>query len=333
MSLLDEAAAARPRIALARWPTPLDRLDRLSAELGIELWIKRDDLTGIGAGGNKLRKLEFIAAEAVAAGATCLITTGGPQSNHARITAAVAARLGLACRLMLRGTDPGGRRGNLLLAELFGAAVEFQGDITYDEVSARMAAAGAAIAAAGGRACEIPLGGATGSGTLAYALGWQEIAGQCREAGFAPDLLVCAAGTGSTYAGLLLGARCLGARARLLGVSVSWTRAKLGSEVARLLGEAAALLPGGPPPGGPEAWIDDSFVGPGYTIPTPASRAALLALARQEGVLLDSTYTAKAMSGLVAMVGDGRIPRGARVVFLHTGGTPELYARDGVEPA
>jgi D-cysteine desulfhydrase len=333
MSALDEAAAARPRLALAPWPTPLERLDRLSAALGIELWIKRDDLTGIGAGGNKLRKLEFIAAEAMAAGATCLITTGGPQSNHARITAAVAARLGLACRLMLRGIDPGHRRGNLLLDELFGATVEFQGDVTYDEVSRRMAAAAAAIAAAGGRACEIPLGGATGSGTLAYALAWQELALQCRQAGFDPDLLVCAAGTGSTYAGLLLGARSLGASARLLGVSVSWSRAKLEGEVARLLGEAGALLPSGPPAGGPAPWIDDGFVGPGYTIATPASSAALLALARQEGVLLDSTYTAKAMSGLIAMAGDGRIPRGARVVFLHTGGTPELYARDGVEPA
>jgi D-cysteine desulfhydrase len=333
MSALDAAARRLPRLALARWPTPLDPLERLSAKLGVELWIKRDDLTGVGAGGNKLRKLEFIAAEARAAGATTLITTGGPQSNHARITAAVAARLGLSCLLLLRGEDPGDRRGNLLLDRIFGAEIEFQGEVGYDEVSRRMTAAAARISAEGGHAFAIPLGGATAGGTLAYALAWQELAQQCREAGFAPDYLVCAAGTGSTYAGLLLGARSLGSTVQLLGVSVSWSGAKLEAEIARLLTEAGQLLPGNPPSPKPDVWIDDRFVGPGYSKPSPEGQAALLSLARTEGVLLDSTYTAKAMSGLLALIHDRRIEPGSKVVFLHTGGSPELFSRMSSELA
>lgn len=315
-----------PRIALIDGPTPLIEAARLSARLGVQLVIKRDDLTPIGAGGNKLRKLEFIMAEIVRRGATGVVTTGGVQSNHARLTAAVAARLGLRCYLRLKGQRPAIPTGNVLLDHLFGADLDYWDLPTYEAVNARMAELIASHASEGERTCAIPLGGATAEGTLGYALAFMEICDQMPDR-LPPDYIVLAAGTGSTQAGLLLGAKLWGAKTRILGVSVSWSRTILVAEVARHVADAASRLgltvrldPG-------DIWVEDEHVGEGYGKFSAAGRSALELVARLEGGLLDSTYTAKAMSGLIGEVAKNTIPKGSRVVFIHTGGTPELFSR------
>jgi D-cysteine desulfhydrase len=315
-----------PRVSLLSGPTPLERAPRLSAELGVDLLLKRDDLTGIGAGGNKLRKLEFIVAAAQKEGATALITTGGAQSNHARLTAAVAARLGLKCYLRLKGVAPADV-GNVLLDRLFGADLDFWDEPNYEIVNQRMAALAAELHKKGEHPVTVPLGGATPEGTLGYALAFAEIQEQAAALGGMPDYIVLAAGTGSTQAGLLLGAKLSGALTRIVGVSVSWAKDILAAEVtrhtldgAKRLGVALRLKPD-------DVWIAEGYVGPGYAKPSPLGRAALTRTAQREGVLLDSTYTAKGMSGAIDLIEKGIIPRGSRVVFVHTGGTPELYTR------
>jgi D-cysteine desulfhydrase len=318
---------AVPRVGLLSGATPLDRASRLSEELGVDLLLKRDDLTGIGAGGNKLRKLEFIVAAAQKEGATALITTGGAQSNHARLTAAVATRFGLKCYLRLKGQAPAGNLGNVLLDRLFDADLDFWDEPNYDIVNQRMAALAEALRKKGEHPVTVPLGGATPEGTLGYALAFAEILSQASTTGRSPDYVVLAAGTGSTQAGLLLGAKLSGAATRVIGVSVSWAKGILAAEVARHTTSAAqrlgidlALAPD-------DIWVAEGYVGPGYAKPSPLGRAALTRMARREGVLLDSTYTAKGMSGAIDLIERGVIPQGSRVVFVHTGGAPEIYTR------
>lgn len=323
----NSAIAALDRVCLLGGPTPLERAECLSRELGIELYFKRDDLTGIGAGGNKLRKLEFILGVALKEGATCLITTGGPQSNHARLTAAVAARHGLRCFLRLKGSAPAILGGNLLLDRLFGADVEFLGDLPYAEIDARMAELAAALKRQGERPVVVPLGGATAEGTLGYALAFREILEQAQRVFGVPKYLVLAAGTGSTHAGLLVGARLSGVTTRIIGVSVSWSRDMLMSEIQRHCGSAVERLGLAVEFDAADIHVDPAYVGPGYAQPSELGKKALLKVARSEGVLLDSTYTAKAMSGLIDLVEKGAIEEGSSVIFVHTGGLPELYTR------
>ena len=320
-----ERIAALPREPLAAWPTPLDPAPRLGAELGIELSIKRDDLTGIGLGGNKLRKLEYIVGEARRAGIDTLLTTGGRQSNHARLTAAVAVRAGLACELHLRGTAPAAATGNLLLDALFGASVTFCGDVTYGEVDARMAERAEALARAGRKALVVPLGGATALGTVGYVRAFHEILDQAADAD-RPLTVAVSGGTGSTAAGLALGAALWAPGTQLLVVSASWTEPVLRAEIARHVADAAALL-------GTEATllsglaVDDTQVGPGYAQPSESGSEAVRRLATREGVVLDATYTGKALAGLIGRCRQGAVARGSRVVFVHTGGTPEIFTR------
>lgn len=314
------------RVELLSAPTPLEQMPGLSKELGITLLAKRDDLTGIGAGGNKLRKLELLVGKAMAEDATWLITTGGPQSNHARLTAAVAARLGLGCTLLLKGAPSRTYTGNLLLDRLFGADVRFLDVPDYPTLYKAMDEAVEALRAEGERPMQIPLGGATAEGTAAYVAAASELADQMSLSGRAPDVIIVAAGTVSTFAGLELGCRHLLPQTRVAGISVSWSKARLEEEARRLITETSALL-------GIDAldrplWLDDGYVGPGYAQISKQGLAAVHAAARSDGVLLDTTYTGKAMAGLMALVRTGQISRHARVVFVHTGGLPELFARD-----
>lgn len=323
-----ERLAAIPRTPLVTLPTPLDVAARLGDALGLDLFIKRDDLTGLGLGGNKLRKLEFILAEALAAGADTLMTTGGAQSNHARLTAAVAARAGLSCELFLKGEPTSTRIGNLLLDTLFGAEIHFCGVIGYDEIDARMAARAEELAKAGRKAVAIPLGGATGIGTLGYVVAFRELLDQVAAVrGDRPMTVVVAGGTGSTAAGLILGAAQWAPTTRFLVVSASWKSDILTAEIHRCAADSAALL-GLPEPSLDGVEVTDAFVGPGYAQPSEAGIAAILKTARTEGIVLDATYTGKAMSGLVAMAAAGSVDTGDPVVFLHTGGAPEIFTRD-----
>jgi len=310
-----------PRIDLALAPTPLQHLPRLSAHTGVSFWIKRDDLTGdIGLGGNKARKLEYLVADALQAGATHLLTTGGPQSNHARATAAAAAKVGLKAVLLLAGKDPGTRLGNLLLDQLFGAEIRFPGAVTPEDQQRSLEEAAAALQREGHRPYIIPVGGSTPLGTLGSYRCYQEIA----EA-LPGDAWICTAtGSGGTHAGLALGAALHGRATRVQGFSV-WQRsnvlegvtAGLVQEAARLLGESAPPQP---------IHVDDQYLAPRYGKASPAGTEAIALLARLEGILLDHIYTGKAMAGLLDYIRRGIIRPGEQVVFVHTGGVPALFA-------
>lgn len=312
-------AVLERRVDLGASLTPVRALDRLAAELGRppgSLWIKHDDVIALGNGGNKVRKLEFLCAAAVEAGAEVLVTGGGRQSNHARLTAAAANRLGLDCHLVLAGREPSTPTGNVLLDELLGAEVEWVGDLDYYPLEAAIEATAARLAEEGRRPYAIPVGGASPVGTLGYARTALEVLEQLPD----PDLVVVADGSGGTHAGLVAG---LGDHGRVLGVDVG-TRPDLDEVVPALAAEVAALA-GLPEPRG-AVQLDHDRIGDGYAAPTPEAREALDLLARLEGTILDPVYTGKAMAGLVAAAREGRLDDHERVLFVHTGGTPALFA-------
>lgn len=316
-----------PRVALGSVPTPIERLRAYGGRLGVELWTKRDDLTGFGGGGNKVRKLEFLMAEALAAGAQVLITTGGHQSNHARMVAAAACRFGMRPVLVLRGNPPEEWQGNLLLDRLFGAEFEFlPPDDYFQLIDGRLAAQAERARAAGRTPYVIPLGGATPLAALGYVLAVEETARQFDAAGMGrPDLIVTAAGTGGTQAGLEVGVRRHWPGTRVVGISVSRDRAYFQERVAELASGCADLL-GWPYRVAPaDVWIEDGYVGPGYGVPSDGGVAAIRDLAAGDALLLDPVYTGKAMDGLRGLVASGAVRPGQRVLFLHTGGLPALY--------
>lgn len=317
--------AALPRERFLALPTALERADRLGAELGIELYLKRDDMTGIGLGGNKLRKLEFILGQARRDGADVLLTTGGGQSNHARLTAAIAARAGMQCELHLRGDPPARFAGNLLLDLIFGAKVSFCGDVTYQEIDLRMAARSEELRRQGLSPLVIPLGGAEALGTIGYVAAFREILDQFPDDD-RPLTLAVAGGTGSTAAGLALGAALWAPRTKILVVSASWSQPVLDAEIRRHFADAADRL-AAPLPCFPEVTVEAGHVGPGYAHPSIQGCAAVRRMAAKEGIVLDTTYTAKALGGLIEYCEKGRIERAGRVVFVHTGGAPEIFTR------
>ncbi|GLY94407.1 pyridoxal-phosphate dependent enzyme [Actinoplanes sp. NBRC 103695] len=286
-------------VSLGAWPTPIERAPRLAAALGLrELWVKRDDLVGLGGGGNKVRKLEYTCAEALAAGAHTLVTTGAQQSNHCRLTAAAAARLGLRCVLVLAGHQPAGLAGNLILDSLAGAEVVWAGDESPTQVAQ-------AEAARHDGAHLIPFGGTSAVSVQGYVDCAKELVDQVPDF----DRVVVAVGSGGTMAGLV---RELGPE-RVYGVDVG--------AVADPHATVGALLPSPPS----SLTIDRSQIGRGYAAFTEPVRDAIKLAARTEGLFLDPTYTGRALAGLIASGrGDG-LTRTGRVVFLHTGGLPGLF--------
>lgn len=308
--------------ALAELPTPVQRMDRLAAALGTSatLLVKRDDLTGLGLGGNKARKLALLAEDARAQGADCLVTGGGPQSNHARLTAAAAAHLGLGCHLALGGAPDVVRDGNLLLDELFGATLHFDGADQYYGVEAAITALADRLRADGLRPYAIPVGGASTPGVVAYALAVDELRAQIDRD---PEWMVVADGSGGTHAGLLAG---LGTASptRVLGVDVG-TRPDLDDAVPRLAAGAADHLGRGA--ANATVLIDRDHVGPGYGLLSDACVDALRLVARTEGLVLDPVYSGKAMAALVTALRRGDVGDGDTVVFWATGGSPALFAR------
>jgi D-cysteine desulfhydrase family pyridoxal phosphate-dependent enzyme len=314
-------------VSLAHLPTPLEPLPRLGAHLGLDdLWVKRDDLTGLALGGNKARKLELLLADALAQGADTLVTGGGPQSNHARITAAAAATAGLECHLALAGPPPEHTDGNLLLDHLLGATLHFEGAIDYYDIERDIELVAARLAAEGRRPYAIPVGGASVIGAAAYALAIPELDAQLDALGRDPfDWIVVADGSGGTQAGLLAG---LGASpTRVLGVDVG-TRPDLDTAVPDLarataehLGRSADLGP---------TIVDHDHVGRAYGWATEGAVAAMRAAARTQGLILDPVYSAKAMDALTTHAATGRI--GGRVLFWHTGGAPAMFAQEFERP-
>jgi L-cysteate sulfo-lyase len=308
--------------SLGTWPTPLEPAPRLSSHLGLrpgDLWVKRDDLTGLGGGGNKVRKLEHLCAEALRAGATMLVTSGAAQSNHARITAAAAARLGLGCALVLAGSPPERSSGNVALDALFGAHIVWVPDAGDLELVERSESEARRLTDEGHRVSVIPYGGSSVTGALGYVDCGRELLDQM------PGLhhVVVAVGSGGTMAGLVAS---LGPE-RVLGVDAG----ALSDPVRRVheLADGLADAGVGSRRRAPLRLRSDQ-VGVGYGILTAGAADALLAAARCEGLVLDPVYTAKALSGLAASVAEGDVASGERVIFVHTGGMPGLFGHDAL---
>ena len=305
-------------LPLAHGPTPLEPLNRLSDWLGgPRLFVKRDDQTGLALGGNKARKLEHLCAEALAQGCDTLVTGGGPQSNHCRMTAAAANRLGLHCHLALAGPASDRPTGNLLLDHLLGARLHPTAAREYYEIEAAIVGVAEEVRAEGGRPYAIPVGGASVTGALGYVDAARELTIQLEEP---LDWIVVADGSGGTHAGLLAG---LDGPTRILGVDVG-TRPDLDLRVPELAVATAAALERPAPKG--EVHIDHTRFGAGYGKPTPECLEAIRAAARLEGLILDPVYTGKAMAGLIGWIREGRFREGQSVLFWHTGGAPALFA-------
>lgn len=310
-----------PKVRLAHLPTPFEPLERLSEWLGRPVWAKRDDQTGLALGGNKARKLEYLCAEALAAGADVLVTGGGHQSNHVRMTAAAANRLGLDAHLVIGGERPEDVSGNLLLDHVLGATMEFCGVEAYYEVEAAIEEAAERLRGDGRRPFVLPIGGASVTGALSYVEAADELTAQAGAAGVRPGVVVVADGSGGTHAGLLAG---LPAGVRVVGVDVG-TRPDLDEYVPKRAAEVADVAGRPAPPTGAD--VDHDHFGKGYGSLSPECAEALRTTARLEGMLLDPVYTGKAMAALFTRARDGRIGPEETVVFWHTGGAPALFAR------
>jgi D-cysteine desulfhydrase len=312
------------RAPLAYLPTPIERLDRLSKLLGgPELWIKRDDQTGLATGGNKTRKLEFLAADALAQGADHLVTTGAPQSNHARQTAAAAARLGLGCSLVLRGEKPESATGNLLLDELLGAHVYWSGSRDCSEAIGRVLAE---LRSIGRKPYLIPLGGSNVIGATGYVLAMRELMDQMAADRLNFDFIVFASSSGGTQAGVALGARVFGYRGTVLGISVDHPAEALKTQVAALATATATHLGLDTLSVADLVNVNDDYLGEGYARVGETEREAISLMAQMEGILLDPVYTGRAFGGLIDLIRWGAFTRGQRVLFWHTGGTAALPA-------
>ena len=318
-----------PRRRYTPAPTAIEKLERLSAQLGgAEIWIKRDDQTGLTGGGNKTRKLEFLVAEALAQGADTLVTQGAVQSNHCRLTLAAAVREGLKCRLVLEQRVPDSYRpdasGNNFLFDLMGAEAVSVVDAGTD-MTAAMETIAQELIQEGRRGYIIPGGGSNPLGALGYVACAEEILAQSFDMGVGFDHIVCASGSAGTHAGLLVGLLGCNAQLPLTGINVRRPRAEQEANVHALAERTAGLL--GLPAVPREAVVAlDRWVGPGYSIPTAEMVEAVRLLASLEGVLLDPVYTGKAMAGLIGLVREGMFRSGERVLFVHTGGSPALYA-------
>ena len=323
--------AAYPRIRLGHFPTPLEFMPRLTAHLGgPNLYIKRDDCTGLATGGNKTRKLEFLAAEALAQGADTLITQGAVQSNHARQTAAAAARLGLKCKILLeeRVSDASpeyDQSGNVLLDRLLG------GDIVArypagTNMQAEMEKLADALRDDGHKPYVIPGGGSNPVGALGYVACAQELLNQSFEQGLRIDHVVHATGSTGTQAGLVVGLRASNSGIPVYGVSVRAQRDIQEDNVWRLVQNTLDFM------GLPASSVDRSdvvansdFVGAGYGVPTDAMVEAIRLTAEHEAILLDPVYSGKGMAGLISLIRSGHFKKGENVVFVHTGGAVGLY--------
>ncbi|OLR95475.1 D-cysteine desulfhydrase family protein [Actinokineospora bangkokensis] len=318
-----------PRVPLGHWPTPLDECPRLGAELGgIRPLLKRDDVGGVGAGGNKLRKLEFLLGRALADGAEQVITFGAVQTNHGRQTAAACARLGLRCDLVLTRSVPMSgaaydESGNIALDHLYGAAVHL---CDGPEETAQVYASLVADAERAGRTtATFPVGGSSETGALGYVAATIELFTQLDTLGTSADTLLVPVGSAGTVAGVALAAELLGRRVRVEAACISHTAAESRADIERIASATAALL-GHPAPTLDALVLDDRAVGPAYGVPTPQMWEALRLFARTEGVTLDPVYTGKAAACFLDRARTGEYREGETVVFFHTGGLPGLFA-------
>lgn len=342
-----------PRQSLGFYPTPLHRLDRLSAQLGVNLYIKRDDFSGISLfGGNKVRKLEYLLGQAVAQGCDSVITFGATQSNHAMQTAAAARRCGLQPILFLVDlVDTREARANLLLDSLYDAEIHIvpapDGEEAAEARSRQLADARIKeLEREGRRVALIPMGGASAVGSAGFIGGWLELREQCQQLSIAPDYVFQATGTGSTLAGMVAGKAMTGGRPQLVGVQdsgqdtghehahdaqlvavqVSPKDGGYAGRITRLANEALQLIGAKATATEQLFKLDADHWAPGYEQPNEKANEAIRLLARTEGLLADPVYTGKALAGMLSWIKDGRVPNGSTVVFLHTGGATALFS-------
>lgn len=317
------------RIPLTQLPTPLDEAPRLAERLGLrKLYIKRDDCTTLGMGGNKVRKLEFLMADALAKGANVVMTDGGPQSNHARLTAAACRKLGVErCILFLGGPRFERFEGNLLLDVVLGAEIRFMPDASVQDLEDAMQGEAEKLKGEGNVPYVIPIGGSSPVGALGYVSAIRELAGQLSEEDKAP-LIFFAVGSGGTLAGCALGARLFLPRAEIIGISVTGKGGSWQKRAAWVATEAGKLIGADIEFRGSDMRVDEGYFGERYGVPSEAGNAAVLEVAQSEAIIMDPIYTGKAMSGLIDMARRKLIDTDRTVVFIHTGGAPALFAHE-----
>jgi L-cysteate sulfo-lyase len=323
-----------PRVHLAHLPTPLEKLDRLSAELGgPEIWIKRDDCTGLSTGGNKTRKLEFLMAEAQAMGADTVMTQGATQSNHARQTAAFAAKLGMGCHILLEDRTGSNNanyneNGNVLLDHLHGATTSKR--TAGLDMQAEMEIVADKLRAEGRKVYLIPGGGSNATGALGYVNCAFELVGQANDRGMVIDHIITATGSAGTQAGLITGLKAINAQIPLLGIGVRAPKDKQEENVYALAQKTAEKLGCPGVVSREDVVADSSYVGAGYGIPRDDTLEAIRMFAQLEGILLDPVYSGKGAAGFIDYCRKGNFKKGERVVFLHTGGSASLFGYDAV---
>jgi D-cysteine desulfhydrase len=314
-----------PRVHVAHLPTPLEPLTRLTARLGgPDLWVKRDDQTGLATGGNKTRKLEFLVADALGRAADALITCGAAQSNHARQTAAAARKFGLDPVLVLRGTPPDEAQGNLLIDHLLGAQIVWAGD---QDLGRRMEDVASRLRDQDRRPYVVPYGGSNAIGAAGYALAMRELLTQSDHHELTFDAIVLASSSGGTQAGLTVGARLFGYQGRILGISVEPYAAALRSTLADLAHSTATSLDARLDFEPQDFAVNDGYLGGGYGVVGGREREAIRLLAQTEGLLLDPVYTGRAFAGLLDLIRAGDFTPDQKVLFWHTGGTTGLFAK------
>ena len=314
-----------PRLPLGVYPTPFYKLENISAKYGRNIWIKRDDLCGVALGGNKVRKLEFLLADAKAQGCDTVFTTGGAQSNHAMLTAACAAKLGMHAILILKQRGVTERKGNLILDEIYGADVRFMDTDSYDDIYAEMHRIGAELEKEGHKSYYIPCGGSNPLGALGYVNCIRELAEDVKTAQANVDYIVSATGSGGTTAGLVLGAKLYFPGVPVLGMGVDDDPFE---EIAPAIAAESAAMLETPFDLKPEEFRMVYHLGSGYAIPNPEDTPYIEELARTEGILLDPVYTGKAWAGMLKLLENGELSGNGDIIFVHTGGAAALFAMD-----
>lgn len=314
------------KLEFAMLPTPLERLEQTSKDLGVSLWVKRDDLTGSAESGNKIRKLEYLAADAASHNANVLITCGGEQSNHCRATAIVARKLGMAIHLVLRRTAEG-PTGNFLLDMILGASIRWVSPDEYINRDEIMDEEAEKLRALGLKPYIVPEGGSNSIGVWGYFSAAKEILGQAQSFGFSPDYVITATGSGGTYAGLWLGFKALGASIKIIGIT---SGADIEQQKAHIWKISNDFVQRYAPHIGIEASeinLIDGFWRGGYGIIDEELAMFICQFAQKEGLILDPVYTAKAFLGAFTMLRDGRLPKDKNIILLHTGGIFGLFPK------
>lgn len=312
-----------PQFPLSLVPTPCHRLNSLSDTYGVEIYCKRDDLTGFGLGGNKSRKLEFLIGEALKKGCDTVVTSGGIQSNFCRLAAAAGVVAGMSVYLVLGGKKQAQLTGNLVLDNLLGAHIQYVESPDWNEWEKESEALSRELTGKGRKVFRIPIGGSVPVGVVGYTTAFLEILNDEKKLGITFNKIVHATGSGGTQAGLVVGKEITGWPGVINGISVAMARDEMEQVIFKLADETAGILGGRVER--KTIKLDDGFIGPGYAVPTPEGEKAIEVFARREGIFLDHVYTGKAASALLYWLEQGNLS-GQTVLFLHTGGHPELFA-------